>query len=80
MGKKKPTPAEAEKGTKTVASYYPVVAKPTEEKNGGKPLKNDDIAVLSENINDNTKDNSMTMTTTNTTTTTRPEEATTTGT
>ena len=47
MGKKKPTPAEAGKGTKTVASYYSVVAKPTENKNGGKPLKNADIAVLS---------------------------------
>ena len=48
MGKKKQTPAEAGKGTKTVASYYPVVAKPTEDKNGGKPLKNDNIVVLSE--------------------------------
>ena len=76
MIKKKPTPAEAREGTKTVASYYPVVAKPTEDKNGGKPLKNDDIAVFSENINDNTKDNNITMTTTNTTTTTRPEEVT----
>ena len=76
MRKKKPTPAEAGIGTKTVASYYPVVAKPTEDKNGGKPLKNDNIAVFSE-INDNTKDNSMTMTTTtNITTTIRPEEVT----
>ena len=77
MRKKKPTPAEAGIGTKTVASYYPVVAKPTEDKNGGKPLKNAKIAALSE-IND-TKDNSTTMTTTtNITTTTRPEEVTTT--
>ena len=80
MRKKKPTPAKAGKGTKTVVSYYPVVAKPTEDKNGGKPLENADIAVFSGKIND-TKDNSTTMTTTtNTTTTTWLEKVTTTGT
>ena len=81
MVKMKPTPAEAGKGTKTVADYFTVIGKPDENKNEGKPLKNADIAVLLAKTNDNTKDNSMTMTmTTNTTTTTRPEEATTTGT
>ena len=80
MVKKKPTPAEAEKGTKTVAAYFAVLGKPDENKNEGKPLKNADIAVLSAKTNNNTKDNNMTMTTTNITTTTRPEKATTTGT
>ena len=69
MVKMKPTPAEAGKGTKTVADYFAVIGKPDENKNEGKPLKNADIARLSTNTNDNTKD--MTMTTnTNTTTTT----------
>ena len=40
MGKKKPTPAEAGKGTKIVASYYPVIVKLAENKNKEKPLKN----------------------------------------
>ena len=81
MVKKKPTPAEAGKGTKTLATYFAVLGKPDENKNEEKPLENADIAVFSAKTNDNTKDNSMTMTTnTNTTTTTRPEKATTTGT
>ena len=70
MRKKKPTPAEAGKGLTIVASYYSVVEKPAENKNKEKPLKNDEIAVLSAG-NNNTNDNS-----TNTNTTTRPEEAT----
>ena len=75
MGKKKATPAEAGKGTKTVASYYPVLMKPAENKNKEKSLKNDEIAAFLAGNNDNTNDNSNT-TTTNTTTITRPKEAT----
>ena len=73
MRKKKPTPAEAEKGLTTVASYYPVVEKPAETKIKEKLLKNDEIAALLAGNND-TNDNS-----TNTNTTTRPEGATTMG-
>ena len=69
MGKKKQTPAEAGKGTKTLAIYFLVLVKPDENKNEGKPLENVEIAVFSAETNDSTKDNS-----------TRPEEATTTGT
>ena len=65
MGKKKPTPAEAGKGLTTAASYYPVVEKPTENKNEEKQLKNDEIAVLSAGNNDNNdNDNYSTITTT----------------
>ena len=77
MGKKKPTPEEAGKGKKTLASYYPVLVKLAENKNKEKSLKNDKITAFSAGNNDNTNDNS---TTTTTTTTTRPEIATTMGT
>ena len=67
MRKKKPTPAEAGKGLTTVASYYPVVEKPAENKNEGKPLENDEGNVcLGDNNdnNDNGNDSYSTITTT----------------
>ena len=67
MGKNKPTPVEAGKITKTLASYYSVLKKLAETKNEGKPLKNDEIVALSTGNNDNTNDNSTTTTTTTTT-------------
>ena len=56
MRKKKPTPAEAGKGLTTVASYYPVVEKPAENKNEGKPLENNKGNVFLEDNNDNDND------------------------
>ena len=47
MVKKKSTPAEAGKGTKTLTAYFAVLEKSDENKNEGKPLENDDIVVLS---------------------------------
>ena len=68
MRKKKPTPAEAEKGLITVVNFYSVVEKPTENKIKEKPLKNDKIAALSAGNNDNNdknnKDSYSTITTT----------------
>ena len=57
MGKKKLTPAEAGKGTKTLATYFSVLVKPDENKNEEKPLKNANIAGFLAKSNDNTKDN-----------------------
>ena len=76
MEKKKPTPAEAGKETKTLTTYFLVLVKPAENKNKENPLENAKIAVFLAETNDSTKDNS----TTTTTTTTRPEEVTLTGT
>ena len=42
MGKKKATPAEAGKGHPTVASYYSVVSKPSEDKNKEEPLETEE--------------------------------------
>ena len=68
MAKKKSTPAEAGKDLTTIASYYPVVEKPAENKNKEKSLKNDEIAVLSAGNNDtndkNDNDSYSTITTT----------------
>ena len=62
MGKKKPTPARARKGLMIVASYYSEVEKPAENKNEEKPLKNDEIAVLSAGNNESTdNDNDYTI-------------------
>ena len=62
MGKKKPTPVEAGKGYPTVASYYSVVLKPSEDKNQEEILKTEEIIVLSPEINDTSNDNSTTTT------------------
>ena len=51
MGKKKLTPAEAGKGTKSLANYFSVLGKPDENKKEEKRLKNDDITGFSEIIN-----------------------------
>ena len=53
MVKKKRTPVEAGKGQPTVASYYAAVGKPSGNKNGEKPLKNDEIALLLAGNNEN---------------------------
>ena len=42
MGKKKLTPAKAGKGQPTVANYYTVVSKPSENKNEEEPLKTEE--------------------------------------
>ena len=61
MGKKKLTPAEAGKGQPTVASYYTVVEKPSENKNKEKPLETEEIA-LSAGNNDKSNDTDSTIT------------------
>ena len=60
MGKKKVTPAKADKGQPTVESYYAVVGKPSENKNEGKPLKHDKIALLAGNNESNNNNNDCT--------------------
>ena len=63
MGKKKLTPAEAEKGQPTAENYYAVVEKPSENKNEEKPLKTDEAIALLAGNNDKSNDNDSTITT-----------------
>ena len=62
MGKKKLTPAEAEKGQPTVESYYTVVEKPSENKNKEKPLNTDKEIALSAGNNESNDNDSTTTT------------------
>ena len=60
MVKEKRTPAEAGKGQPTLASYYATLGKPSGNKNKEKPLKNDEIALLSAGNNES-NDNDCTI-------------------
>ena len=62
MGKKKLTPMEAGKGQPTVANYYSVVEKPSENKDKEEPLKTEEEIVLSAENNDNDNDSIITTT------------------
>ena len=60
MVKKKRTSVEAGKGQPTVTSYYTAVEKPSGNKNEEKPLKNDEITLLSAGNNES-NDNDCTI-------------------